>query len=176
MTTKERSLEEIGKCAMASIREMVDALECDYQRMEELRTERDEWVENDGDADEQNRTEAEWKSEFPEEASELAELEAAAGDCQDEDDARQRIDEDPLSLEFRSGWVSSKDDMEPEEYCLLLSTGGPATRIIGDIDNGEATSARLQVQDWGTPWTEHVVTGEDHRALMAYVQCFCFEQ
>jgi hypothetical protein len=175
MTTKDDSLTEIGNNAFSEIRDMVFALNCDYERLAELREERETWVANDGgDEDEQDRTPEAWASEFTDEAQELADLEDEAGECESQDDARERIQEDPLSLEFRSDWVSSKDEMDIAEYCLLLTTGGPAVRIIGDIEDGEATSARLEVQDWGTPWTEHILTGDDHETLMAYVREFYF--
>jgi hypothetical protein len=55
-----------------------------------------------------------------------------------------------------------------------LTTGGPAVRIIGELDGGEVESARLEVQDWGTPWTEHCTTGDDNEALLSYARCFYF--
>lgn len=176
-TTEENyaKLQEIGKSAMESIAEMVAALECDYDRLQELKDERDEWVTNDGgDEDEQDRTPADWAKEFPDEATELAELEEAAGDCADREEAEQRIQEDPLSLEFRSGWVTSKDEMEPEEFKLLLSTGGPAVQIIGEIDsNGQPSRVRLQAQDWFTAWTDYL--DQDTDVLETYCRVFCFE-
>src|SRR3990167_2842372 len=73
------------------------------------------------------------------------------------DDARQRIEEDALSVEVRSGWYSpgARDaDTKPAEYNILLCTGGPACRIIGRLSEyGEPETAELQVQDWFTPWT-----------------------
>jgi hypothetical protein len=171
MTTTDDSLAKTGACAMESIREMVAALECDYGRLDELRDERDGYDEHDDQCGQSGI----WTQDNPDEAAELAALEAAAGECKDRDDAEQRIHEDPLSLELRSDWVGSKADMEPAEYCLLLSTGGPATRIIGEVRNGEAHRARLEVQDWGTPWTEHITTGDDHEALLTYARCFCME-
>lgn len=164
MATKEDNLKEIGNNAFAAIREMVAALQCDYNRMEELRDERDAWEDDEND----------WATANEDDATELAELETAAGECESEDDARERIQEDPLSLEFRSDWVSSKDEMTPAEFCLLLTTGGPAVRIIGEIEDGEASRARLEVQDWGTPWTHHLLTGDDMATLMAYVGVFYF--
>jgi hypothetical protein len=171
---KYEALQEIGKNAMAAIAEMVAALECDYDRLEELRGERDEWVENDGgDEDEQNRTAEEWAKEFPDEAQELAELTEAAGDCESREDAERRIQEDPLSLEFRSGWVTNKDEMEPEEFKLLLSTGGPAVQIIGEINQGQPDRVRLQAQDWFTSWTDY--RGQDTDVLEKYCAVFCFD-
>ena len=37
MKTIAEQLEEVGVCALASIRELVAALDCDYDRLEELR-------------------------------------------------------------------------------------------------------------------------------------------
>jgi hypothetical protein len=169
MTTDD-TLQQIGVNAFAAIKEMVAALQCDYERLEELREAANEYTADNGGRGGRNH----WEADCKEDADELAELEAAAGDCESEEDARERIQEDPLSLEFRSDWVSSKSDMEISEYRLLLTTGGPAVQIVGDIEDGEATSARLQVQDWGTPWTEHILTGDDHDTLMAYVSVFYF--
>ena len=58
---------------------------------------------------------------------------------------------------MRSCWVSPGTDPEPGEYCVLLTTGGPALRIHGDLDAyAEPCSHRLQYQDWGTPWIEYL--------------------
>jgi hypothetical protein len=60
---------------------------------------------------------------------------------------------DPLSFQVRSGWCDGKEYMEPEEFCLLLSTGGPASRIIGDLGEFNAPeNIQIQGQDWFTPW------------------------
>ena len=91
------------------------------------------------------------------------------------DAARQTIDEDPLSVEVRCGWYSpgaAEEHRDPEEFCILLGTGGPATRIIGTLLHGEAESARLQAQDWGTPWTDY--RGADEAVLLDYARCFWF--
>lgn len=51
MSVEETSwVEKIGKPAMSSIREMVAALECDYDRLQELKDERDGWT-LEGEAD-----------------------------------------------------------------------------------------------------------------------------
>ena len=166
MTTTRQTdwAESIGDPAFAAIAEMVAALQCDYERLEELREERDDWEPDlhDGQA---------WPDANPDEAEELEELESDADDCESEEDARERIDQDPLSLEVRSGWTTPGQAMDAEEYCLLLTTGGPAVRIIGNLESGEPTSAVLQVQDWGMPWTEYPC---DQDILMAYAECFCF--
>lgn len=158
-TTKDKTLQKIGKNALDSIRDMIAALKCDYKRLDELRDEKE-----------------------PDEAEELAELEAAAGGCTDREEAEQRIREDPLSIELRSGWHSIGDwqcairnaEMKPEEACILLTTGGPAVRIIVELNEGEPRWAWLEVQDWGTPWTKYSEAGMSDLCL-TYASVFCFE-
>lgn len=100
----------------------------------------------------------------PDDAEELAELEEAAGDCESEDDARERIQEDPLSVEYRSDWVSYGEEMTPGEFRVVLCTGGPHVEIVGDID---LSRVRVLYRDWGD-------SGElfdfDRDAIMAYCQ------
>jgi hypothetical protein len=95
----------------------------------------------------------------------------------DEDEARQAIEEDPLSVEVRSPWftVGSPDaDTRPAEFCILLCTGGPAVRIMGELDdNLEPDRAWLEHQDWGTPWTQYYEPGIQE-TLLAYARCFYF--
>ena len=82
---------------------MIRAIECDFDRLEELR---------DGLA-------FEWSDE-------LAELEEQAGEYADQDEARDAIHATPLSVEVRSGWRSVGEDAgEPEEFRIVLCTGGP---------------------------------------------------
>jgi hypothetical protein len=86
------------------------------------------------------------------------------------EEARTAIEQDPLSIEVRSDWHDIGGQGESAEYCILLSTGGPAVRIVGDLEgtNGPS-SARLEVQDWGTPWTEYPC---DEDVLLTYANVF----
>ena len=91
--------------------------------------------------------------------------------CQE--DVQESVYNQPLSIEFRSGWVTSKKDMDPEEFMILLSTGGPALRIIGSIgNNGSPSNCAVEYRDWGTPWTEYF--GVDPVLLQTYCECFYF--
>lgn len=67
-----------------------------------------------------------------------------------------KLNEAVLSIQVRSGWETSAKDFRPAEYELLLTTGGPACRIIGNLGEGTPTDATMQIQDWGTPWTNYV--------------------
>jgi len=95
----------------------------------------------------------------------------------DEDEARQAIEEDALSVEVRSDWYSpgsSDADTRPAQFCILLCTGGPACRIMGELDEHlEPHRAWLEHQDWGTPWTQYYEPGIQE-ALLAYARCFYF--
>lgn len=160
---ESEKLQEIGKSAMESIADMVAALDCDYDRLEELK----ELL---------SAETAGIDPSYADEREELRDLEADAGECKDREEAERRIREDPLSLLFRGDWYT--DDTEPAdaatpvEFELLLGTGGPAVRIIGELSGGEPTRARLQAQDWGTVWTDYV--GADMDTLLSYCRCFYF--
>ncbi|HSW84257.1 MAG TPA: hypothetical protein VLH12_12315 [Usitatibacter sp.] len=82
------------------------------------------------------------------------------------EDARNAILEDALGVCVRDGWRSPGAAVQegPEEYYILLCTGGPAVRIIGELNKySEPETARLEMQDWFTPWTEYRPTNqEDH--------------
>ncbi len=103
---------------------------------------------------------------------------AAALDTSD-DAAREvamtAIHEDPLSIELRSGWEIHASDFHPEEFRILLCTGGPAVRIVGELDRGEPCSPRLEFQDWFSPWVPYEDLGSSDRdALLEYCRCFYF--
>lgn len=103
---------------------------------------------------------------------ELVDALCDAGD--DNDTARERIEQDVLSVRVRSDWRNvGEAPGEPVEYEILITTGGPAVRIVGDFnDYCEPISATLQVQDWGTPWTDYRDANED--VLLDYARCFYF--
>ena len=158
MTTNNNQASEQAAEQYSSIVRMVAALQCDYDRLTELKDEREEFNDaiNDTEQDSAEREIAwaalrRWETEN---AEELAKLEDAAGDCTDEDDARQRINEDPLSVEVRSDWTTPSEELEAGEFMILLCTGGPAVRIVGELRGGEPCRAWLEYQDWGTPWTQ----------------------
>lgn len=80
-----------------------------------------------------------------------------------------------LSVDVRSGWRAVGETLEAEEFQILLSTGGPAVRIVGDLGLGnQAEAPRLEHQDWGTPWTEWKGACPDMGAsLQSILEAFC---
>ena len=166
--------EEQARAQVESIAAMVAALGVDYDRLEELREERKYWFsENPGSFIEPNdpRNAGRWCMACPDESEELVELETAACDCTSEDDARERITDDALSVEVRSGWASTKEDFEPEEFRIVLCTGGPHVEIVGDLDRGAPSRPRILYRDWRT-------SGElfdfDREAVLTYCRVFYF--
>jgi hypothetical protein len=91
----------------------------------------------------------------------------------DEESAREEIQESPLSVQVRSGWYTPGAVGTAEEFEILLSTGGPALRIRGELDaHMQPDRAWLEYQDWGTPWTQYFDVEQD--TLLAYCRAFYF--
>ncbi len=139
---------------MDTINEYVAALECDYDRLEELRDQ------DERDEDEQ---------------TELIDLEAAAGEFKDAEESRERITESALEVSVRSDWHTPGEDSDPTDFRILLTFGGPALQIMGELDeHNEPSRAWLEYQDWGTPWTEYYGDNFDADALLTFALCFYF--
>lgn len=157
---------------MSSVRDLAAALECDYDRLEELRDEKDD-LESDLEGGSQENINAldQW---LLDNAEELADLEAEAGECEDREAAETRIREDALCVDVRSGW-GAPGSLEPEEFRIVLCTGGPHVQMVGELDDhNEPSRAWLEYQDWGTSMTERVNQPGDQDALLAYARCFYF--
>lgn len=174
MTTKtEDRAEDQAAAQYSSIVRMLAAVECDYDRLEELRDERDSYENEElGNLASPEVHRIAWAQENPEDAEELTELEDAAGECTDEDEARQVIQEDPLEVQVRSDWSNPGETLEASEFMILLCTGGPAVRIVGELNRGQPCRAWLEYQDWGTPWTQWFGASSD--TLCEYASNFFF--
>jgi hypothetical protein len=97
------------------------------------------------------------------------------------EEAQATIEEElleaPLEVLVRSDWHSP--GVEPTfsgEYLILMSTGGPAVRIIGDLcSDGEPQTARIEYQDWVTPWTAlDPVSDEEMKDLLEFACMFYY--
>ena len=150
---------ENGAGWVSNMAQMVAALECDYDRLQELDDAR--------------------PLEDADEIAEYAELNAAAtidGDLmEDADAARERIIESPLSVQVRGDWYSPGTMEKPDasEFEILLSTGGPALRIRGELDqHNQPSRAWLEYQDWGTGWIQYFEVEQD--TLLSFASCFYF--
>lgn len=100
----------------------------------------------------------------------------AAQDNDERENAERTIDESVLSVLVRNGWRDpshqTPEDVDAEEYEILLSTGGPALRVWGKLNgHAEPRSAELQMQDWRTPWTRYPTP---EALLLEFAQRFYF--
>ena len=91
------------------------------------------------------------------------------------ENTEQHIHEDPLSVEVRSDWHTPGSESREGEYRILLCTGGPACRIVGQLSQySEPETARIEHQDWGTPWTEYRLDSDEEKIVLTYAQQFYF--
>lgn len=197
--TNDNQAYQQAAAQMSSIADMVAALRCDFDRLEELRDELDclqynvkeatdahEKMQQSGEQfdfhgntanevqDELEDAQKALQSWLEDNADELRELEEAAGDCKDSDEARTRIEQDALSVEVRSAWVSVGEDMTPDQFRIVLCTGGPHVELEGELDEHlQPYRVWMNYKSWGESGEYH---GEnfDHDALIAYCLCFYF--
>lgn len=103
---------------------------------------------------------------------------AKTGECSESmEEAEQAIQDDPLEVVVRSGWITPNviGGRVRAEFKILLCTGGPAVQIIGELnEHCEPESARIEHQDWGTPWTEYRLTADEQETLLEYCRQFYF--
>ena len=184
MKTKEEQDQARAKsqaeAQLSSIREMVAALDretaakayADALDIEKVKALLDEHI---GTAIHANLPEDEARELL---ADKINEESIEPGDFEfNQEDAQQAIQEDALSVEVRSGWESSPDELKPQEYAILLCTGGPACRIIGSLgEYGDPESASIQYQDWFTPWVDYPLDREEEADVVKYAQQFYFGQ
>jgi len=105
--------------------------------------------------------------EGPDAVEELAELEEQAGEYESFDDVEEAINNNALSIEFRSGWGDDKEGMTAEEYRVVLCTGGPHVELQGDLNRyGEPESVRVLYKGWGESGELYSFNRD---AVMAYV-------
>lgn len=116
-----------------------------------------------------------WLSSIEEMLAKLKETRDSSHDGLDAvEDAERAIHESVLSVLVRDAWHEPGKPSEdgPDEYEILLTTGGPGLRIWGKLGKySEPESAELQMQDWGTPWKRFPAA---EATLLEFAQCFWF--
>ena len=96
-------------------------------------------------------------------------------DYKKQEEIKESILNSALSIEFRSGWTSNPNDIELEEFKILLTWGGPALRVIGELNHyKEPENIKMQYQNWGTCWTDFEITENQQEALNWFCNCFYF--
>ena len=106
-------------------------------------------------------------------------LEACTIGTEEWEAAHDAITQAPLSVMVRDGWrdpvSGTLSEDGPEEFEILLSTGGPALRLYGQLGPyGQVNEPVLEYQDWATPWTEYVPARKHWPALETFCNQFWF--
>ena len=154
-----------------SIAAMVAALDCDYDRLEELR---ESAKENRAIVAAYAEKMDDWQAnaDAAAELEELAELEEQSNGMASEDEAQEAIQEHPLCIDVRSDWVTPGEDMEASEFRIVLCTGGPHVEIVGDLDHyKQPCSVRILYKDCGASGS---IYGFDSSIVERYCAQFFF--
>ena len=108
---------------------------------------------------------------------EMVEAANQAKSERDREEAEQAIYDDPLEVSIRGGWRSpGGEPYTATDYKILLCTGGPAVRIVGELNEyKEPATAKLQYQDWFTPWEYYRLSSEEEETLLDYARRFLFD-
>jgi|694.fasta_scaffold62441_5 hypothetical protein len=86
-----------------------------------------------------------------------------------EDHSRESV----LCVEVRQDWHAPGLSADLLDFSILLSTGGPALRLRGDLTSYcEPRRAWLEYQDWYTPWREY--HGGELDALLWFASLFWY--
>ena len=95
-----------------------------------------------------------------------------------EEDRENICSDDALEVCVRADWHNpgDVDAAKPSEYYILLGTGGPASRIRGELNQYlQPTTAVFEYQDWFKPWTEaDNLSNEEEETLLEFAQQFWF--
>jgi len=94
----------------------------------------------------------------------------------DMDAIEEEIFNSPLSVEVSSGWTPVGEKFKPVKYNLLMTTGGPAVRIVGDLDtDGIPATAELEYLEWGIPWTKYPLSSEEQKEIFEFALYFSYQ-
>jgi hypothetical protein len=98
-----------------------------------------------------------------------------APDDETREKALEDIQNDPLSVEVRSGWAGRKEDFEAEEFRIVLCTGGPHVELRGELDKyNQPEKVELYCCDWFLGNKPVWFEGIDRDKLLTYCQQFYF--
>lgn len=129
-----------ARAQLDTICRMVDALNVDYGRLEELQAWQEEWLINKSGLVKQ----------VADCAAEIALLKHAANGCTSRDEAKTAIRLYAKQIAYRSGWAMHTLSFEPAEFRIVLSeieAGAPDCRIVGEYVDYEINSARIEYLD-----------------------------
>ena len=90
----------------------------------------------------------------------------------DEEGVMAAICENPLDSSYtRESYEDGEEDEEDPitGFTVLLCTGGPAVRIVGDLYAGVESNVRVESQGWFIPWQRIALSASEQDAVNWYV-------
>jgi hypothetical protein len=93
----------------------------------------------------------------------------------DNDELQDELRALALSQEVRSDWrcLSIAGETEPDEWRLVLCTGGPHVEVRGEFNNyGDPETASLWAADWGQSLAEVPISQSSADLLLWFGQTF----
>jgi hypothetical protein len=165
--TPNSNVEQQAEAQYQSICLMLEAIDYDYETLAHLEDELQ------GVQDELEDTDSEGihAEDYALLVAEVARIESVIAtnpkpfsDITSPDEAEEQLREDALEVQVRTDWHEYGDTeyQSPSEFYILLCTGGPAVRIMGELDEHRQPSrAWLEYQDWDTPWTHLYISGSN---------------
>ena len=103
----------------------------------------------------------------------ICQLVAAFRAAPEKSDAIENIHQHALSRNVR-GFAVPGYPLEATEYEIQPCWGGPAVRIVGELLGRQPNTARLEYQDWFTPWHELPTSETQQETMLEYARCFYF--
>lgn len=92
-----------------------------------------------------------------------------------QEEIREEMEQEALSVEVRSSWQSVGEEMEADEYRILLTYGGPSLQIVGDLDQyKQPSSFKVQYQDWFKPWENMGLGVDEEKAVEWFLSFYWF--
>lgn len=108
-----------------------------------------------------------WAEDLP------ALLSTAHGESGANDDEMDMAREDLEQSVLDVSRLSRHFRLEEDTWEILISTGGPASRVLVTTDyDGEVAHAEYQYQGWFTPWT--AADNQDSDLVESFARVFCF--
>ena len=90
------------------------------------------------------------------------------------EEAEEAIREDPLEVSIRTGWHGIGNNPEPDEYRILLYTGGSEVVLIGRLYHNLPIDVFLEYQGCVKPWERYPLDRDEKDDCLTYARQFDF--
>ena len=92
------------------------------------------------------------------------------------EEAEEAIRDSPLMVSVRTGWHSTGNNPEPDEYRILLCTGEPAVQLIGRLYHNWPIDVFLEYQGCVKPWERYPLDRDEKDDCLTYARQFFLDK